>query len=185
MSTVSLHTLGCKLNFAETGAIADQFRAKNYHVVPFGDHADVVVLNTCTVTDQADRKCRQAIRRALKANPEAFVIVTGCFAQLQPEQIAGIDGVDVVLGANEKFNLFAYVDAFSKKEKTQIEVSCIDDVSEFGAAFSAFERTRAFLKVQDGCDYSCTFCTIPRARGVRRAGSRQCWPRQFVPYGPA
>jgi len=169
VSTVSLHTLGCKLNFAETGTIADQFRAKNYNVVPFGDRADVVVLNTCTVTDQADRKCRQAIRRALKANPEACVIVTGCFAQLQPEQIAGIDGVDVVLGASEKFNLFAYVDAFSKKEKTQIEVSCIDEVSEFGAAFSAFERTRAFLKVQDGCDYSCTFCTIPRARGASRS----------------
>jgi len=169
VSTVAFHTLGCKLNFAETGTIADQFKERQFDVVPFGNAADVVVVNTCTVTEEADRKCRQAIRKALRANPEACVIVTGCFAQLRPEQIAGIDGVDVVLGANEKFNLFAYVDAFGKQEQTQVSVSCIDDVTAFGAAFSASERTRAFLKVQDGCDYTCSFCTIPQARGSSRS----------------
>ncbi len=171
MSTVAFHTLGCKLNFAETSAISEQFVSNQFEVVRFGEHADVVVLNTCTVTDEADRKCRQAIRRAMRANPEACVIVTGCFAQLRPEQIAEIEGVDIVLGANEKFNLFSYVDAFTKREKTQIDVSCIDDVTDFGAAYSASERTRAFLKVQDGCDYTCSFCTIPRARGASRSDS--------------
>ena len=169
MSSVAFHTLGCKLNFAETGTISEQFQNHDFQVVPFGKPADVVVLNTCTVTEEADRKCRQAIRRALRANPEAFVIVTGCFAQLRPEQIAEIEGVDVVLGANEKFDLFRYVTAFTKVEQTQIDVSCIDDVTTFGAAFSASERTRAFLKVQDGCDYTCSFCTIPMARGKSRS----------------
>ena len=169
MANVAFHTLGCKLNFAETGTVADQFRDQSYTVVPFGQAADVVVLNTCTVTEEADRKCRQAIRRALRANEDACVIVTGCFAQLRPERIARIEGVDVVLGANEKFDVSRYVEAFSKQEQTQIEVSCIDDVTEFGAAFSASERTRAFLKVQDGCDYTCSFCTIPRARGKSRS----------------
>lgn len=169
MSTVAFHTLGCKLNFAETGTMAEQFRQREFSAVPFGEAADVVVLNTCTVTDEADRKCRQAIRKALRAKPEAFVIVTGCFAQLRPEEVADIDGVDLVLGANEKFNLFAYLDALHKQEKTQIEVSCIDEVTAFGAAYSASERTRAFLKVQDGCDYTCSFCTIPQARGRSRS----------------
>jgi threonylcarbamoyladenosine tRNA methylthiotransferase MtaB len=169
LPSVAFHTLGCKLNFAETGTIADQFKARDFEVVPFGSPADVVILNTCTVTEEADRKCRQSIRKALRANENACVIVTGCFAQLRPEQIAGIPGVDVVLGANEKFDVFRYVDAFAKREQTQIDVSCIDDVTEYGAAFSASERTRAFLKVQDGCDYSCSFCTIPMARGKSRS----------------
>ncbi len=169
MATVAFHTLGCKLNFAETGAISKQFQEHAYDVVPFGAAADVVVLNTCTVTEQADRKCRQAIRKSLRANPASFVIVTGCFAQLRPEQIADIEGVDLVLGANEKFSAASYIDALTKKEKTQISVSCIDDVSVYGAAYSASERTRAFLKVQDGCDYICSFCTIPQARGKSRS----------------
>ncbi|MGB1049865.1 MAG: tRNA (N(6)-L-threonylcarbamoyladenosine(37)-C(2))-methylthiotransferase MtaB, partial [Rhodothermales bacterium] len=174
----SFHTLGCKLNFAETGAISKQFQEHAYDVVPFGSPADVVVLNTCTVTEEADRKCRQAIRKSLRANSETFVIVTGCFAQLRPEQIAAIDGVDLVLGANEKFSVMNYIDALTKKEETQISVSCIDDVSVYGAAYSASERTRAFLKVQDGCDYICSFCTIPRARGKSRSDTIQNVIRQ-------
>ena len=169
MASVAFHTLGCKLNFAETGTMTRQFRDHAYHVVPFGSPSDVVVVNTCTVTEEADRKCRQAIRKSLRANPEAFVIVTGCFAQLRPEQVADIEGVDLVLGANEKFNVFGYIDALTKKEQSQISVSCIDEVTAYGAAFSASERTRAFLKVQDGCDYTCSFCTIPRARGRSRS----------------
>lgn len=171
LPSVAFHTLGCKLNFAETGSIAEQFRSRNWEIVPFGEHADTVVLNTCTVTEEADRKCRQTIRRALRKNPDTFVIVTGCFAQLRPEQIADMEGVDVVLGAQEKFDVFRYVRAFHKSEKTQVDVSCIDGVTSFGAAFSATERTRAFLKVQDGCDYSCSFCTIPAARGPSRSGT--------------
>ena len=178
MATVSFHTLGCKLNFAETGAISKQFQEHAYDVVPFGSPADVVVLNTCTVTEEADRKCRQAIRKSLRANSETFVIVTGCFAQLRPEQIAAINGVDLVLGANEKFSVMNYIDALTKKEETQISVSCIDDVSVYGAAYSASERTRAFLKVQDGCDYICSFCTIPRARGKSRSDTIQNVIRQ-------
>lgn len=178
MATVSFHTLGCKLNFAETGAISKQFQEHAYDVVPFGSPADVVVLNTCTVTEEADRKCRQAIRKSLRANSETLVIVTGCFAQLRPEQIAAIDGVDLVLGANEKFSVMNYIDALTKKEETQISVSCIDDVSVYGAAYSASERTRAFLKVQDGCDYICSFCTIPRARGKSRSDTIQNVIRQ-------
>ncbi|MGB0650574.1 MAG: tRNA (N(6)-L-threonylcarbamoyladenosine(37)-C(2))-methylthiotransferase MtaB [Rhodothermales bacterium] len=178
MATVSFHTLGCKLNFAETGAISKQFQEHAHDVVPFGSPADVVVLNTCTVTEEADRKCRQAIRKSLRANSETFVIVTGCFAQLRPEQIAAIDGVDLVLGANEKFSVMNYIDALTKKEETQISVSCIDDVSVYGAAYSASERTRAFLKVQDGCDYICSFCTIPRARGKSRSDTIQNVIRQ-------
>ncbi|MEM1096299.1 MAG: tRNA (N(6)-L-threonylcarbamoyladenosine(37)-C(2))-methylthiotransferase MtaB [Bacteroidota bacterium] len=169
MPSVSFYTLGCKLNYAETSTIARDFEAQGYAIVPFGQPADVSVINTCTVTEEADRKCRQVIRKALRANPEAFVAVTGCYAQLKPEEISGIPGVDVVLGAQEKFDLFNLVTSFSKKPKTQIAVSCIDDVTHYGPAFSAGDRTRAFLKVQDGCDYSCAFCTIPLARGKSRS----------------
>ena len=171
MQRVTFYTLGCKLNFAETGTLRESFEDRNYEVVPFGEAADVAVINTCTVTEEADRKCRQVIRRALKANPDAFVVVTGCYAQLQPETIASIEGVDAVLGANEKFRLFNLIDDFSKQEQTQIEVSCIDDVTHFGPAYNAGDRSRAFLKIQDGCDYSCSFCTIPLARGKSRSQS--------------
>ena len=169
MPRVAFHTLGCKLNFAETSSLQRAFEEHAYEVVPFGEAADVAVVNTCTVTAEADRKCRQVIRRALRANPETCIVVTGCYAQLQPEALAAIDGVDVVLGAHEKFQLFQLVEAFEKREQTQISVSCIDDVSAFDPAFSSNERTRAFLKVQDGCDYSCAFCTIPLARGRSRS----------------
>lgn len=171
MNRVAFYTLGCKLNFAETGTIRDSFVEKSYDVVPFGEPADVAVINTCTVTEEADRKCRQIIRRALRANENAFIIVTGCYAQLQPKEIAKIEGVDAVLGANEKFQLFNLLNNFEKREQTQIDVSCIDDVNTFGPAYSASERSRAFLKVQDGCDYSCSFCTIPLARGKSRSQS--------------
>ncbi len=169
MPRVAFHTLGCKLNFAETNTVQRAFEERAFTVVPFGEAADVAVVNTCTVTAEADRKCRQVIRRALRANPDAFVIVTGCYAQLRPEDLAAIDGVDVVLGAHEKFRLFHLIDSFKKREQTQIAVSCIDEVTEFGPAFSSNERTRAFLKVQDGCDYTCAFCTIPLARGKSRS----------------
>lgn len=169
MPRVSFYTLGCKLNFAETSTLSRDFEQHDFEVVDFGRPADVTVINTCSVTSEADRQCRQTIRRALKANPESFIIVTGCYAQLQPEEIAQIPGVDVVLGAQEKFRLFDLITAFEKGEETQVSVSCIDDVTEYGPAFSSGDRTRAFLKVQDGCDYSCSFCTIPFARGRSRS----------------
>jgi threonylcarbamoyladenosine tRNA methylthiotransferase MtaB len=169
MGRVSFYTLGCKLNFAETGAIQRDFEDRRFEVVPFGEPADVTVINTCTVTSEAERKCRQIIRRALRANPHTFVAVTGCYAQIRPGDIASIEGVDAVLGANEKFKLFSLIESFTKREMTQVSVSCIDDVASFGPAFSSDERTRAFLKVQDGCDYTCAFCTIPMARGRSRS----------------
>ncbi len=171
MARVAFHTLGCKLNFAETGTLQDAFTERAYHTVAFGEPAEVTVINTCTVTEEADRKCRQVIRRALRANPDTFVVVTGCYAQLQPEAIASIPGVDAVLGADEKFRLFDLLQDFEKGDRTQVHVSCIDDAAAFGPAYSAGERTRAFLKVQDGCDYTCAFCTIPLARGKSRSQS--------------
>jgi len=171
MARVSFYTLGCKLNYAETSTLERAFESQSFSVVPFGEHADVTVVNTCSVTSEADRKCRNIIRRALRTSPDSFIIVTGCYAQLQPDDIAAIEGVDLVLGAHEKFHLFRYVDEFTKHEETQIHVSCIDDIADFGPAFSSGDRTRSFLKVQDGCDYSCSFCTIPLARGRSRSQS--------------
>lgn len=170
MPRVSTYTLGCKLNYTETSTLEDRFREHDFELVPFGEPADVTVINTCSVTHSANRKCRKMIRRARRASPEAFIAVTGCYAQLQPETIAGIDGVDLVLGSREKLELFDWVDgAFDRPDRTQVEVSCIDEVESFGPAYSSGERTRAFLKIQDGCDYGCTFCTIPKARGQSRS----------------
>lgn len=168
---VALHTLGCKLNYSETSSIGNQFLEKNFDIVDFQQQADVYVLNTCSVTESAERECRQIIRRALRLNPQAFIIVTGCYAQLRPDEIAQIDGVDAVLGSNEKFKLFSLIDNFNKRELTCISVTPTENLTEFGVAHStdADSRTRAFLKIQDGCDYTCSFCTIPLARGVSRS----------------
>lgn len=171
MKRVSLHTLGCKLNYAESSAIGARFSGRGYDVVEFGAPSDVVVVNSCTVTRNADKECRQIVRRALRANPDAFVIVTGCYAQLKPEEIASIDGVDYVLGSSEKFRIFDIIPEFAKRDVPKIAVGDIAAEGGFGPAFSREEdaRTRAFLKVQDGCDYTCSFCTIPLARGKSRS----------------
>jgi threonylcarbamoyladenosine tRNA methylthiotransferase MtaB len=170
MPRVALHTLGCKLNYAETSTIGRQFRERGYHVVPFGDDADVCVINTCTVTERADRECRQLIRRARRTSPRAFIVVTGCYAQLQPEAVASIAGVDLVLGSRDKFSVFEHGGAFVRGDVPRVVVSPVGEDAEFGpAASTAGDRTRAFLKVQDGCDYSCSYCTIPLARGGSRS----------------
>jgi threonylcarbamoyladenosine tRNA methylthiotransferase MtaB len=171
MKTVALHTLGCKLNFAETSTIGRQFLQRGFEVVDHDQPADVFVLNTCSVTERADRECRQLVRRALRRSPSAYVVVLGCYAQLQPEEIAAIDGVDLVLGASERFRIFDFAGAFVKQSLPQMFVSCIDEATEFAPAFSAEVggRTRAFLKIQDGCDFPCAFCTIPKARGASRS----------------
>jgi threonylcarbamoyladenosine tRNA methylthiotransferase MtaB len=168
---VALHTLGCKLNYAESSTIAASFARRGFDVVDLGAHADVIVINSCTVTENADRECRQVVRRALRANPNAYVIVTGCYAQLQPEEIASIDGVDLVLGSAEKFRIFDYEETFLKADTPRVAVGEIADGASFGPAASGEgdARTRAFLKVQDGCDYNCSFCTIPLARGASRS----------------
>ena len=169
MPRVSFHTLGCKLNLAETSHLRREFEARAFTVVPFGEAAEVSVINTCSVTAEADRKCRQAIRRMRRASPDGCVIVTGCYAQLRPDEVAAIDGVDFVLGNKEKAQLFSVIDRFTQRDKTQVSVSCIGSHDTFDAALLSDDRTRAFLKIQDGCDYSCAFCTIPLARGKSRS----------------
>ncbi len=173
MKRIALHTLGCKLNYAESSMLGKQFADRGFEVVDFDEPAEVYVINTCSVTERADRECRQIIRRALRRAGNPFVIVTGCYAQLEPEEVASIEGVDVVLGAKEKFQLFDYIGSFEKNLYPNIFVSDIEGVDNFGIAYStsATDRTRAFLKVQDGCDYNCSFCTIPLARGASRSQS--------------
>ncbi len=171
---VAFHTLGCKLNFSETSTIGRMFLDEGYNKVEFGEETDVVVINTCSVTDKADKKCREAVKRATKKSPNAFVAVVGCYAQLKPKEISRIEGVDVVLGANEKFNVFNYISGKEKaQELTEKDVhSCdIETVETFVPSYSIGDRTRSFLKIQDGCDYSCTYCTIPLARGKSRNDS--------------
>ena len=166
---VSFHTLGCKLNFSETSTIARKFSEKGFQRVNFGEDAEVVVINTCTVTGTADKKCRQAIKKAKKISPNAFIAVTGCYAQAEADKIAEIPGVDVVLGMNEKFNLFQHIDNFTKKEHAVVYSCETSDIENFDAAYSSGDRTRSFLKIQDGCDYLCTYCTIPSVRGKSRS----------------
>jgi threonylcarbamoyladenosine tRNA methylthiotransferase MtaB len=167
--SVAFYTLGCKLNFSETSAIGNQLSQIGYEQKEFVQGADVYVINTCSVTDHADRKCKKVVREALKYNPQAFVVIMGCYAQLKPEEIAQIPGVDLVLGASEKFNLAQHLQDIVKKEKTTVLRSNIKEVRDFIPGFSSGDRTRSFLKVQDGCDYFCSFCTIPLARGKSRS----------------
>ncbi|MCF6366778.1 MAG: tRNA (N(6)-L-threonylcarbamoyladenosine(37)-C(2))-methylthiotransferase MtaB [Bacteroidales bacterium] len=166
---VSFHTLGCKLNFSETSTIAREFSSKGFEKVKFGEKSDIIVINTCTVTGIADKKCRQAIKKAKKTSPDAFIAITGCYAQAEISKISKIPGVDVVLGMNEKFNLFKYFDSFEKQEHTVVHSCETSEIKSFDAAFSSGDRTRSFLKVQDGCDYPCTYCTIPSVRGKSRS----------------
>ena len=168
--SVAFHTLGCKLNYSETSSISRLFEKAGYGVIPFQDSADVYVINTCSVTEFADRKCRQFVRRALRSNPDAFVVVIGCYAQLKPQEIAEIQGVDLVLGAKEKFQIVEHVDKLRESNlKGLVRAGEIGEVNSFFDAFSFGDRTRSFLKVQDGCDYKCSFCTIPLARGKSRS----------------
>lgn len=171
MRRVAVHTLGCKLNFTETATIARQFWAEGYDVVSIDDNADVCIINTCSVTERADRECRQMVRRALRHSPDAYVIVAGCYAQLRPDEISAIPGVDLVLGTREKFHVFELANGFQKGSQTRKIVGCVESLEavDLASSIGFSDRTRAFLKVQDGCDYSCAFCTIPLARGASRS----------------
>jgi len=169
---VAFYTLGCKLNFSETSTIARNFEEGGYAKVDFEEIPDIYVINTCSVTENADKKCKQLVKKALKINPEAFVAIIGCFAQLKPVEISKIPGVDLVLGANEKFNILEHIEKLqTKQEQAIVSYESIKKTEDFIPAFSLGDRTRSFLKVQDGCDYFCTFCTIPLARGKSRNAS--------------
>ncbi len=167
--SVAFHTLGCKLNFSESSTIARLFVEKGFKKVKFEEKADVYVINTCSVTENADKECRSIVRSALQQNEDAFIAVVGCYAQLKPDEISNIPGVDVVLGATEKFRLLNYISFSGKNTQAEIHNCEISDADFFVDSYSMGDRTRSFLKVQDGCDYSCTFCTIPLARGKSRS----------------
>jgi threonylcarbamoyladenosine tRNA methylthiotransferase MtaB len=169
--TVALHTLGCKLNFSETSTIGRLLENDGFVKKKFDEIADVYVINTCSVTDNADKECRQLVRRIQRKAPEAMVVITGCYAQLKPNEIASIPGVDLVLGAAEKFNITEHLKTITKGDSTKICSCDIEEVNIFSASQSINDRTRVFLKVQDGCDYNCSFCTIPMARGKSRSDS--------------
>ena len=171
MKKVAFYTLGCKLNFSETSTIVRLFEEHAYQKVEFQEAADVYVVNTCSVTDHADKKCRKVVKEALKYSPDAFVVIIGCYAQLKPEEISRIPGVAAVLGASEKFKIFDLIKDFKPSDKPVIYHSPIEEAKEYYCSYSINDRTRTFLKVQDGCDYSCTFCTIPLARGKSRSDS--------------
>lgn len=169
--SVAFHTLGCKLNYSETSTLSRMLEADGFVKKDFEEQADVYVINTCSVTDNADKECRQIVRRIQRRAPEALVVITGCYAQLKPKEIADIEGVDLVLGAAEKFNLSKHLNEISKGDSTKICSCDIDEVQGFNSSYSINDRTRTFLKVQDGCDYNCSFCTIPLARGHSRSDS--------------
>ena len=178
--SVAFHTLGCKLNFSETSTLSRQLEKEGFEKKAFTEVADVYVINTCSVTENADKECRQLVRRIQRQAPESFVVITGCYAQLKPQEIAEIPGVDLVLGAAEKFNLVQHLSSLTKGDATKICSCDIETVSGFHASYSVNDRTRTFLKVQDGCDYSCTFCTIPMARGKSRSDSIQNVVQQSI-----
>lgn len=169
--TVALHTLGCKLNYAETSALERMLENDGFAKKAFDEVADVYVINTCSVTDNADKECRQLVRRVQRKSPEATVVITGCYAQLKPQEIAAIPGVDLVLGAAEKFNIAHHIKNFTEGDSSKICSCDIEEVHDFHSSFSLNARTRTFLKVQDGCDYNCSFCTIPMARGKSRSNT--------------
>ncbi|MBC7919547.1 MAG: tRNA (N(6)-L-threonylcarbamoyladenosine(37)-C(2))-methylthiotransferase MtaB [Ferruginibacter sp.] len=169
MKKVAFYTLGCKLNFSETSAIARMFEQRGYQRVEFHDRPDIFVINTCSVTENADKKCRKVVREALAISPDAYVTIIGCYAQLKPREIAEIPGVDAVLGAAEKFRLLDLLDGFEKKPVARVLTTDIRQARTFHPAYSLHDRTRTFLKVQDGCNYACSFCTIPLARGESRS----------------
>ena len=169
--SIAFHTLGCKLNYSETSTIGRLMEKEGYVKKDFDDKADVYVINTCSVTENADKECRQLVRRIQRKSPESLVVITGCYAQLKPKEIAEIPGVDLVLGAAEKFNIAQHIAELSKGDSTKISSCEIEEVTGFNASYSISDRTRTFLKVQDGCDYTCSFCTIPMARGKSRSDS--------------
>ena len=168
-ATVAFQTLGCKLNFSETSTLARKFVAAGYERVPFEMKADVYVINTCSVTDNADKKFKSLARQTRQRNPNAYLIAVGCYAQLQPEELAKEDSVDLVLGAKEKFDIISYLTDLSRPEQMQVHACSIEETDTYIGSYAIGERTRAFLKVQDGCDYKCTYCTIPQARGISRS----------------
>ena len=170
---VAFHTLGCKLNYSETSTISRDFITRGFEKVEYRDHADIYVINTCSVTENADKEARRLIRQAKRLNPLSSIAVIGCYAQLKPEEIAAIDGVDLVIGSEEKFNLLDHLNELDQKEDNTIIHSSIEHVHSFKPSYSIGDRTRSYLKVQDGCDYTCSFCTIPLARGKSRSGNIQ------------
>ena len=169
MKKVAFYTLGCKLNYSETSTISRLFEEKGYLKVDFSDHPDIFIINTCSVTENADKKCRKIVREARSISPDGYVAIIGCYAQLKPREIAEIPGVDAVLGAAEKFRLVELLDGFVRQPSATVITSDIEQANRFNTSYSLHDRTRTFLKVQDGCDYSCTFCTIPLARGNSRS----------------
>jgi threonylcarbamoyladenosine tRNA methylthiotransferase MtaB len=171
MKKVAFYTLGCKLNYSETSTISRMFEQKGYKKADFTDTPDIFIINTCSVTENADKKCRKVVREARAISPEAFVAIIGCYAQLKPKEIAEIPGVDAVLGAAEKFQLIDLLDGFVRKPAAEVYATDIEKATRFTTSYSLHDRTRTFLKVQDGCDYSCSFCTIPLARGSSRSDS--------------
>ena len=170
---VAFYTLGCKLNFSETATIARNFQDEGFDRVEFCEFADIYVINTCSVTENADKRFKTIVKQAQRSNPEAFVVAVGCYAQLQPEELAAVNGVDLVLGATEKFKITDYLNELTKNETGAIHSCDIEDADFYVSSYSVGDRTRAFLKVQDGCDYKCTYCTIPLARGISRSDTLQ------------
>jgi threonylcarbamoyladenosine tRNA methylthiotransferase MtaB len=173
MKKVAFYTLGCKLNYSETSTISRKFEEKGFQKVDFSDRPDIFIINTCSVTENADKKCRKIVREARAISPDGYIAIIGCYAQLKPKEISEIPGVDAVLGAAEKFRLLELLDGFERQPQPQVFASDIDTVNTFNTSYSLHDRTRTFLKVQDGCDYSCSFCTIPLARGSSRSDTIQ------------